>query len=508
MSFLDENDGTVTTDNSAEAEKLSKKGVNVKLVNKMMQEANAFLAAADAARDAGKKEFEFPKGSGKMHKVTLKRDLDLEEGKLSTALGGVAFLAGLLLMGKINSSDPVIQRLQAEYELAEPAQQDSIKNLMAKRLLFLDTGKADASTPMNETSHYNPPEWTIFEPTRGTKGRYRSAVGDYKTLDQKYGDPGSIKKDLKNTGKKLVKYAKKNQLWDKLLAKATDTEYNTPFTDFIEDYQEKIKDPNKGGELKKFAKKVSNIGNMSQSEFTAFIRELKSTGYDKTEIKKLEDAYKKAQKDKANKNKKTVKEDKQIKVDANQKFVIDLKHLMQKHGKEDTIKITKKLMKQLHDKGEVEINGTKVMFKEADTQLALPEPPKQTANFLGDDNMDYEGGMAKSQMLKMKNYAKALCDMIDDETQLESWVQAKLTKASDYMSSVYHYLDYQQTKNLRETIDPKDIKWEDIEPDVENRPDYKEGTIFGYTSDGRQVQAYGSYTEFDGYQVIDDIELV
>ena len=84
-----------------------------------IEEANAFLAAADAARDKGNKEFEFPKGSGKMHKVTLKRDLDLEEGKLSTALGGVAFLASLLLMGKINSSDPVIQRLQAEYEQAD-----------------------------------------------------------------------------------------------------------------------------------------------------------------------------------------------------------------------------------------------------------------------------------------------------------------------------------------------------------------------------------------------------
>jgi hypothetical protein len=48
-------------------------------VAEMIDEANAFLAAADAARDAGEKEFEFPKGSGKMHKVTIKRDLDLEE---------------------------------------------------------------------------------------------------------------------------------------------------------------------------------------------------------------------------------------------------------------------------------------------------------------------------------------------------------------------------------------------------------------------------------------------
>lgn len=163
-----------------------------------------------------------------------------------------------------------------------------------------------------------------------------------------------------------------------------------------------------------------------------------------------------------------MKEDKQIKVDADQKFVIDLKHLMQKHGKEDTIKITKKLMKQLHDKGEVSIDGTKIMFKELDApqdaQLALPEP--DAPDFLGADGKDYEGGMAKSQMLKMKNYAKALCDMIDDETQLEAWVQAKLTKASDYMSSVYHYLDYQKSK-MNETIingkkvDPRSLEGED-----------------------------------------------
>ena len=44
-----------------------------------VKEASPFVLAADAARDAGKKEFEFPKGSGKMHPVTIKQDID-EEG--------------------------------------------------------------------------------------------------------------------------------------------------------------------------------------------------------------------------------------------------------------------------------------------------------------------------------------------------------------------------------------------------------------------------------------------
>ena len=46
-----------------------------------MKEANAFIVAADKARDAGKKEFEFPKGSGKIHKVTIKSDIDESSSK-------------------------------------------------------------------------------------------------------------------------------------------------------------------------------------------------------------------------------------------------------------------------------------------------------------------------------------------------------------------------------------------------------------------------------------------
>ena len=43
-----------------------------------VKEASPFVLAADAARDAGKKEFEFPKDSGKIHPVTIKQDIDEE----------------------------------------------------------------------------------------------------------------------------------------------------------------------------------------------------------------------------------------------------------------------------------------------------------------------------------------------------------------------------------------------------------------------------------------------
>jgi len=46
--------------------------------------------------------------------------------------------------------------------------------------------------------------------------------------------------------------------------------------------------------------------------------------------------------------------------------------------------------------------------------------------------------------------------MLDDMEQLPAWVQAKLTKASDYLSAVYHYLDYEFARrdgNLMEHVD-------------------------------------------------------
>ena len=44
-----------------------------------VKESSPFVLAADAAKDAGKKEFEFPKGSGKMHPVTIKQDIKNED---------------------------------------------------------------------------------------------------------------------------------------------------------------------------------------------------------------------------------------------------------------------------------------------------------------------------------------------------------------------------------------------------------------------------------------------
>jgi len=56
---------------------------------------------------------------------------------------------------------------------------------------------------------------------------------------------------------------------------------------------------------------------------------------------------------------------------------------------------------------------------------------------------DREGAMAKADLYKLANYSHKLFQQINDEDQLEAWVQAKITKAADYIASVYHYLEYE-----------------------------------------------------------------
>ena len=88
--------------------------------------------------------------------------------------------------------------------------------------------------------------------------------------------------------------------------------------------------------------------------------------------------------------------------------------------------------------------------------VELEENPMFTNDIGKDDYMDDEGRMAKSQMYKMSKYAAKLHHMLDDMEQLPAWVQSKITKASDYMSAVYHYLDYEFARrdgNLMEHVD-------------------------------------------------------
>jgi len=71
---------------------------------------------------------------------------------------------------------------------------------------------------------------------------------------------------------------------------------------------------------------------------------------------------------------------------------------------------------------------------------------------------DDESDMAKSQLKSIQSNASKLMSMIGDKEQLDAWVQAKLTKAEDYLNSVQGYLagEDAQERGLDENIEELD----------------------------------------------------
>jgi hypothetical protein len=63
---------------------------------------------------------------------------------------------------------------------------------------------------------------------------------------------------------------------------------------------------------------------------------------------------------------------------------------------------------------------------------------------------DYEGAMAKTQLQTICRNAEALQDMLKDDENLPEWVQAKITKAEDYITTSLDYM--KSTDELEEQI--------------------------------------------------------
>jgi len=110
-----------------------------------------------------------------------------------------------------------------------------------------------------------------------------------------------------------------------------------------------------------------------------------------------------------------------------------------------------RLMVQKEDAEKKGVNEMKVdelrkMIKEALLEksflLASPlhEAKEEEPAVAYDPN---EGRMAKAQLYKLMNYAHYLHDLLNDDMDLPEWVEAKITKACDYIGAVKHHLDYE-----------------------------------------------------------------
>jgi hypothetical protein len=77
---------------------------------------------------------------------------------------------------------------------------------------------------------------------------------------------------------------------------------------------------------------------------------------------------------------------------------------------------------------------------------------------LKEEELDYEGEMAKSELRNIIQNAEELFNMLDEDTQLEAWVQSKLTKANDYLNSVSQYLKYQSLPQQASMMDEEKME--------------------------------------------------
>ena len=92
-----------------------------------------------------------------------------------------------------------------------------------------------------------------------------------------------------------------------------------------------------------------------------------------------------------------------------------------------------------------DIDLAKIWMKKHTPELAEGKEPVVYMSEIMEgvlDATDEDGWMAKSQLYRMSKYAIELHGMIGDTDNLEPWVQAKITKAADYLGAIKHYMEY------------------------------------------------------------------
>ena len=78
--------------------------------------------------------------------------------------------------------------------------------------------------------------------------------------------------------------------------------------------------------------------------------------------------------------------------------------------------------------------------------------PKNVSEAKDEGEYDYEGAMAKTLLQTICRNAEALKDMLEDDENLPEWVQSKITKAEDYITTSLDYM--KSTEELDEEVEP------------------------------------------------------
>ncbi len=118
----------------------------------------------------------------------------------------------------------------------------------------------------------------------------------------------------------------------------------------------------------------------------------------------------------------------------------------------------------------------KIIKEELEMAYSGPKMGSKTPNF----DHDQEGDMAKNQLKKIAKYALGLYAVLDDDQELESWVQSKITLADDYVSKVKHYLENELQVDVPEPDLEKAIESCKKEPEMPEKNNYAGQGSFYY----------------------------
>jgi len=358
------------------------KGMVEAALTGQIEEANPFVLAADAARDAGKKEFEFPKGSGKMHPVKLKQDIDEaskeEEDKFHTQLDKLVHKT----FGASNDEKP---EKKSQFKKAGERAGFDMRGIKENR--FLAASMEDLEQVVRNLAHTG--EMSEDEAIEMAIRKLEAMLDGRDDMDE------NIKKDHSGNpnGRYEVKYSKSNdtyQVW----------EGDTLVTDFAtkERADAEAKRLNALKDIKRIDKaqvgEDSDIGHQDDEP-----KMLKSDLYRIAkyagELYKMMDAYD----DMPNEvdfphwwQAKIIKArdymvgakhyldgeekvdqidamldgpvaEKKIEIDDETEFNLPLKHLVDKHVHEADVELSQDQMDKLHKNGVVKVGDNKVMYK-------------------------------------------------------------------------------------------------------------------------------------------------
>lgn len=144
-------------------------------------------------------------------------------------------------------------------------------------------------------------------------------------------------------------------------------------------------------------------------------------------------------------------------------------------------KLTRNLYEAIQTAKIVKNNPKKYRIAKKIVSLTESKLLKQLRIIKETHGIEDESQMAKAQLLAIMEKAKELYQMIGDNSQLEDWVQYKLSIAENYMDAVHGYMKYfnggekmqHSSEHEMEQEMEDEMKWDDVDEE-EFDDDYSE----------------------------------